>query len=1092
MTDVNSRTPELIRVAQGDGAAAGAVAPVPSGRTRPALASYIGRIGALAIALGVTGAAGMLATTPAVAIADDKPSAESANSVAAESNTDPTERTEQSVGTPAAVTESKSETAKPADDEAPADEAVQASPSEQETVHESGVIVRSSGGALTSGSNDDAPVEAEEDVEPDASVIVTDPDEPPSDSGRSVQQTKRRESDTAARIAAESVVAESGSVGEHAAVGPAEPAPAASPAAEPAPAILESAFAIDSAAELAPITALAPSADEPDADVPPTTILDRAVTLLGAALAPLVTADPAAPATPTTPLMWAVLGLVRRQSAEVQALEAEAPQLQAAEAVAAQSALPPDLERTVLVTGLESPTDMAFLPNGEIIIAQQNGTIVRYHDGHVHEVPVAQLNVNSEGERGLLGIEVDPDFDEQGNGYIYVSYTSAATNRDRLSRIEVRNFQAVPGTETVYLESSQAASSIHHGGEIAFDPEGEHLYWAVGDNIYAPNAQDLSSIHGKILRFNRDGSTPADNPFVGRPGVVEEIYAYGLRNPFRFDVAPNGTVLVGDVGSSGWEELNVLKPGANYGWPDAEGACTGCTYANPIYQYPHVPNGVLKEGSITSVLVYTDDELGPDYQNTVFIADYTLGWIKVLKFDDKFESLVSETTLDEEAGTTVKLVQGPDGKIYQLSIYPGELAVIGPSGGNRAPTAVLDATPNNGPTPLEVQFSAANSTDPDPDTTLTYQWDFGDGSAPSTDVSPTHLYSTKGSYTATLTVSDGVNATTTTQRIVVGNSAPTAVITTPSDGSPYAAGDTINFTGTGTDPDGDPLTYEWKVVFHHEDHVHPFASGIQGQSGSVVIPRTADNLPTTWYRIHLTVTDSEGLSDTTYVDVKPRIVDLTFTTSDPDATITIDGVPHQGTYTEQAVVGVIRTIGVPSPQFVNGQELEFSHWSSGQAQTHQLTTPGADASYTAVFDVVSDVEIEPFAIVKQVANNQLANLQRLAAGIRSGDVIGALGDIGRTTLTRITGAATALVSHGGDVVSKVFSAPVAVLGSVVDSASRIVTAIGTLDPLLILNAFQGAPVAIQGELSHQANVIGRSVDGFRAALLAAVSVPLQG
>ena len=126
-------------------------------------------------------------------------------------------------------------------------------------------------------------------------------------------------------------------------------------------------------------------------------------------------------------------------------------------------------------------------------------------------------------------------------------------------------------------------------------------------------------------------------------------------------------------------------------------------------------------------MVYTGQTFGPSYQNKVFIADYALGWIKELTFDADFTSVVSERMFDDQAGTTVKLAQGPDGNIYQLTIYPGELSVIAPSGGNRAPTAVITATPSNGLAPLAVNFSSQGSSDPDPDTTLTYAWDFGDG-----------------------------------------------------------------------------------------------------------------------------------------------------------------------------------------------------------------------------------------------------------------------------------------------------------------------------------------------------------------------------
>ena len=136
-----------------------------------------------------------------------------------------------------------------------------------------------------------------------------------------------------------------------------------------------------------------------------------------------------------------------------------------------------------------------------------------------------------------------------------------------------------------------------------------------------------------------------------------------------------------------------MTAGANYGWPLAEGVCDGC--GSPIRSTPmRHTDPPAKAGSITGVMVYTGDTFGEEYQNKVFIADYTLGWIKELTFDSTYTSFISEKMFDDQAGTVVKLAQGPDGNIYQLNIFPGRLSVIAPSGGNRAPTArVITATP---------------------------------------------------------------------------------------------------------------------------------------------------------------------------------------------------------------------------------------------------------------------------------------------------------------------------------------------------------------------------------------------------------------
>ena len=318
--------------------------------------------------------------------------------------------------------------------------------------------------------------------------------------------------------------------------------------------------------------------------------------------------------------------------------------------------------------------------------------------------------------------------------------------------------------------------------------------------------------------------------------------------------------------------------------------------------------------------------------------------------------MISERTLDSRAGTTIKLAQGPDGNLYQLNIYPGQLSVIAPSGGNRAPTAVLTASSTYGlGDSLEVQFSSGDSSDPEGDT-LTYQWNFGNGRT-STEADPTMVFTNTGDYTAytvTLTVSDGAETSSATQRVVVGSTPPTAEIAV-SDGM-YDAGDTISFSATGFDDQDGALpasAYKWTVVFHHADHVHPFQDNVVGPTGSITIPRTPDQLANTFYRITLTVTDSSGLSTARSVDVKPNLVTLTFNANNPNATYTVDGQPHKGVYTEQAVVGVQRVLNGPSPQIVGDGRLVFQSWSDGGAQNHTIVTPGTNTSYTVTYNVVS-------------------------------------------------------------------------------------------------------------------------------------------
>ena len=324
-------------------------------------------------------------------------------------------------------------------------------------------------------------------------------------------------------------------------------------------------------------------------------------------------------------------------------------------------------ERAVVVPGLDTPVDFRFLPDGRIIVAQKGGAIRIVEDDVLLDEPLITLSVNTLGERGISGVAVDPDFAD--NGHIYVSYVSSA-NRNQLSQLTVIGNTA--GTEVVLLRSDQSSAVNHHGGALGFGPDGT-LYWGVGDNGNGNNSQNLTNIHGKILRINTDGTTPADNPVI--PGALPEIYAYGLRNPFRLTFTPDGKLLVADVGAASFEELNLVTAGGDYGWPGAEGICNSCDSINPIYTYPRGGGA-----AITSVLVYDGDTFGPDYVGKVFIADLVKGWIQVLSCTPEFTSCGDAQTFDPAAGATVVLARGPDGNVYQLLYQPGSLVRIAPAG----------------------------------------------------------------------------------------------------------------------------------------------------------------------------------------------------------------------------------------------------------------------------------------------------------------------------------------------------------------------------------------------------------------------------
>ncbi|SDE45633.1 PQQ-dependent sugar dehydrogenase [Glycomyces harbinensis] len=617
---------------------------------------------------------------------------------------------------------------------------------------------------------------------------------------------------------------------------------------------------------------------------------------------------------------------------------------------AAEAEPPAEFERLLVVGGLEEPTSFRFTPAGDVLVAEKNGAIRLVEDGALHGHPLIELGTAGSDERGLLGLEIDPDF--ASNGYVYAGYT-AADNLDRLSRFTMTGHQIDPASELVLIQSQQDANVFHHSGSVGFGADGK-LYWTLGMNTNSQNPMNLGNVHGKMHRVNADGSIPADNPFVDTPGAEPSVWAYGLRNSFRWDVVPSGPnagkILAGDVGGSEFEELNLIERGANYGWPEVEGECGDCPYAQPVWTYPHT-DPPASAGSVSAVEVYEGGLLGEAYEGAVFVADYTLGFVKYLEMDESFETVVSVHDFDTGAGTPVELQTGPDGALYQLNIYPGELYRIAPSGGNRTPVAEAGATPDSGFAPLEVQFSSEGSRDADGDA-LSYAWDFGDGGS-STEADPVHVYTGNGVYQAVLTVDDGEKSAEAVVEVQVGNSRPEAVIESPGEGLTYDAGDVVGFSGSGSDPEDGALgaaAMSWTVQFHHADHVHPFFGPETGSAaGEIEIPRAPHGADNTFYRISLTVTDAGGLTDTAFVDVHPNTVEVSLSADPPGLAFTLDGRPYTGTAVKRMVVGGEYVLDAASPQHAGAERYAFDSWSSGADRHHVFTVPDEDTAVTAHF-----------------------------------------------------------------------------------------------------------------------------------------------
>jgi glucose/arabinose dehydrogenase len=614
------------------------------------------------------------------------------------------------------------------------------------------------------------------------------------------------------------------------------------------------------------------------------------------------------------------------------------------------SAAPPaNFQTSLLVgSGLSAPVGMAFAPDGRLFILQRTGEIRIYKNGQLKPTNFAALPTAATGDRGLIGITFDPDF--ATNHYVYFWYTSSEDLTNRLVRFNAEGDVGTDGPVILY-QTNQPSQELHVGGGLTFGDDGK-IYVFIGDNGYSANAQNLAVPFGKVIRLNKDGSIPNDNPYVGQAGKLPEIWASGLRNPWRAQRNPaTGHIFTGDVGDELWEEVNKITKGANYGWPQAEGNCnpalTNCNgLTNPTYAYNH--NNL--SSAVTGGPFYQGDRFPATYKGRYFFGDYARGFIKSLTLDPDGNT-VAVDNFDLNAGSVVDLAEAFDGSLYYITFFPGRLYRIDYSTGNQSPVANASSDVTKGIDPLTVNFSSAGSYDPNSQP-LTYSWDFGDGTS-STQANPQKTYTNKGTYTVILQVSDGTTSSEAIPIVIQVGIAPTIHIAAPTDGATYKAGDTVFYTASGTDGAGFDLhdaDFTTEVVFHHLTHIHPFLGPINSKTGTFVVPTTGEESPVTWFEIRVTGNDTNGLSTTEVVNIYPEKSHFTLNTNVPGLGLIIDGKPidpNSMPLVTEGVVGFQREIEAPMTQTLAGKVYQFTSWSDGGTNKHFITTPQTDTTYTA-------------------------------------------------------------------------------------------------------------------------------------------------
>lgn len=621
-------------------------------------------------------------------------------------------------------------------------------------------------------------------------------------------------------------------------------------------------------------------------------------------------------------------------------------------AAATQGAsLPDGFAETRVATGLPSPTAMAMAPDGRVFVAQQGGALRVIRNGALLSQPFLTVSVNSSGERGLLGVAFDPAFST--NNYVYVYYTTSTSPiHNRVSRFTASSSNpdvAVAGSEVQILNLPTLSSATNHnGGAIHFGTDGK-LYVAVGDNASSANSPSLTSPLGKLLRFNADGSIPTDNPFYSQTtGINRAIWARGLRNPFSFAIdRTNGRLHINDVGQDSWEEVNRATAGVDFGWPRTEGnspaGVSGVTY--PLHTYQNAGSSC----AIIGAAFYRPQAatFPSDYAGRYFFGDYCGGYIRVLSPPNYSTSAGFATGIS----SLVDLQVHPDGSLYYLARSGGDLYRV-------TYTAATAPTISSHPASMTVAAGqvARFAVTASGSAPLQYQWQRNganiSGATGSTYSFTATAADNGATFRAVVSNAAGSAVSNSATLTVPANAAPTGTITSPAS-QRYRGGQAFTFTGSGTDPEDGALpasAFTWRVDFHHDTHWHPFMPATSGvTSGSFTIADRGETSANVYYRLFLTVRDSGGLTQTSYVDLRPRTTTVRLESNLPDAQLTLDGSPVTAPYTFTGVEGVIRSIGVVSPQTSGGQSYEFANWSDAGDATHEIETPTDDTTFTALF-----------------------------------------------------------------------------------------------------------------------------------------------
>ena len=331
-----------------------------------------------------------------------------------------------------------------------------------------------------------------------------------------------------------------------------------------------------------------------------------------------------------------------------------------------------------MVTGLDQPWAVGFLPGEGLLITERDGRLIHVDGGDVTDV-AGVPEVYAQGQGGLLDVLVPRDFAQSRE--IFLSYSKPQGRSAGTALLKARlsgNGTRLEDARTIFEMTPGSSTDRHFGSRIVEGRDG-YIYLSIGDRGDRPSAQDRARHSGSVIRIARDGSVPADNPFVGQSGIQPEIWSYGHRNPQGMTLAPDGAILTAEHGARGGDEVNLVRKGANYGWPvisygrHYSGARIGeGTERAGMEQPEHYWDPSIAPSGI---MVYSG-RLWPEWRGDVFVGSLKFDMISRLERGSTIRE--AERLQSDETLRVRDVREGPSGAIWFLSVGNGTLYRVTP------------------------------------------------------------------------------------------------------------------------------------------------------------------------------------------------------------------------------------------------------------------------------------------------------------------------------------------------------------------------------------------------------------------------------